>query len=269
MKDRSAFFAALRGGELFPHGFDVKQVAGLDAILDEAEKRSVSLFHVAAILGEAHHETGGKFQPVTENLNYSAKRLTQVWPSRFPTISSARPFEKNPQKLANAVYGGRLGNTASNDGWLFRGRGLAQITGRENYRKFGIENAPEEANTLPIAVRILFDGMIDGLFTGKKLADYDYLITRNPDVPGFKYYQSRAIVNGDTAKNGALIATHSKAFEAALRAAGYGEVRAVAAPAPSPAAPPEPPAAAAVNGKGGFLAVLGRILMALFGGGRK
>ncbi|MCY1745057.1 hypothetical protein [Ensifer sp. SL37] len=54
-------------------------------------------------------------QPVTENLYYSAERLTQVWPSRFPTIASAKPFARNPRKLANKVYGGRMGNTAPDD----------------------------------------------------------------------------------------------------------------------------------------------------------
>lgn len=74
---------------------------------------------------------------------------------------------------------------------------------------------------LTTALRILFDGMTNGTFTGKKLADYDYLITRSPDVPGYRYYQSRAIINDDVAANGAHIATYAKAFERALTAAGY------------------------------------------------
>ncbi|KSV77532.1 hypothetical protein [Sinorhizobium sp. Sb3] len=73
--------------------------------------------------------------------HYSAERLTQVWPSRFPAIASARPFARDPRKLANRVYGGRMGNAAPDDGWRYRGRGLPQITGKENYAKFGIADA--------------------------------------------------------------------------------------------------------------------------------
>src|SRR5690606_11548962 len=71
-------------------------------------------------------------------------------------------------------------------------------------------------------------------FTGKKLADYDYLVTTNPAVPGYKYYASRAIVNGDTADNGAKIATYSQAFEKALGAAGYKAEKMVLGIAPEP-----------------------------------
>lgn len=75
------------------------------------------------------------FTRLTENLNYSAKRLTQVWPSRFPNLSSAAPYANNPKALANKVYGGRLGNVAPNDGFLYRGRGFIQLTGKANYVK--------------------------------------------------------------------------------------------------------------------------------------
>ena len=77
-------------------------------------------------------ETGG-LRSLEENLSYTAQRLTQVWPNRFPTIAAATPFAKNPQKLANSVYGGRLGNFKPDDGWTYRGSGLLQNTGRENF----------------------------------------------------------------------------------------------------------------------------------------
>lgn len=78
------------------------------------------------------HESG-EFRIKEENMNYTAKRMTQVWPKRFPTIQSALPYAKNPQKLANKVYGGRMGNDTINDGWLYRGGGSIQTTGKESY----------------------------------------------------------------------------------------------------------------------------------------
>lgn len=77
------------------------------------------------------------FVPIEENLNYSAKRLHEVWPSRFPTVSHARAYEWNPQKLAEYVYGSRMGNTEPGDGFRYRGRGFIQLTGRSNYRTYG------------------------------------------------------------------------------------------------------------------------------------
>jgi len=70
----------------------------------------------------------------TENLNYSAKRLMQVWPKRFPSLAAALPFQHNPIALANKTYNGRMGNRAgSNDGWTFRGRSPIQATGHDLY----------------------------------------------------------------------------------------------------------------------------------------
>lgn len=91
---------------------------------------------LAHFMAQVLHESGA-LSIIEESLRYSAKRMMQVWPSRFPTLESAQPFALNPQALANKVYGGRMGNTGPNDGWLFIGRGLLQITGRESYERYG------------------------------------------------------------------------------------------------------------------------------------
>lgn len=112
-------------------------------------------------LARIGHESGG-LTVVEENLNYSAQRLTQVWPSRFPTLDSAQPFANNPQALANKVYANRMGNGApdSGDGWDYRGRGYIQITGRDGYRSVGgvigidLVNNPGLAATPADALRV-------------------------------------------------------------------------------------------------------------------
>jgi len=71
----------------------------------------------------------------TENLSYSASRLTEVWPRRFPSLAAAAPYAHNPQGLAEKVYGGRMGNSKPGDGWKFRGRFPIQATGAEMYKK--------------------------------------------------------------------------------------------------------------------------------------
>lgn len=90
---------------------------------------------MAAFLAQVAHESA-ETTILTENLSYTAKRLMQVWPNRFPTEQSAQIYAKNPEKLANFVYAGRggNGNAASGDGWRYRGRGLFQLTTKENYQ---------------------------------------------------------------------------------------------------------------------------------------
>jgi putative chitinase len=90
---------------------------------------------LAHIMAQISHECGAGHD-VIENLNYSAQRMTQVWPSRFRTVADAEPYAHNPQALANKVYNGRMGNQiGSDDGWNFRGRGASQTTGRDGYER--------------------------------------------------------------------------------------------------------------------------------------
>lgn len=91
---------------------------------------------VAAFIAQLMVESA-ELTRVAENLNYSAARLREVWPKRFPDNYTAIKYANNPAGLANYVYANRLGNSneASGDGWRFRGRGPIQTTGRANYRR--------------------------------------------------------------------------------------------------------------------------------------
>jgi putative chitinase len=97
---------------------------------------SESALRIAHFMAQILHESGGCTIQF-ENLNYSAARLPVVWPSRFQPKGPLNPDEyaHNPQKLANEVYGGRMGNINPEDGYTYRGRGLMQLTGKESYRQ--------------------------------------------------------------------------------------------------------------------------------------
>lgn len=91
---------------------------------------------LAGVLAHMAHETMG-FTKFVENMNYSAQRICEVWPSRFPTVASAQPYARNPEKLANRVYANRMGNgpPESGDGWRYRGGGGLQHTGKSEYER--------------------------------------------------------------------------------------------------------------------------------------
>lgn len=210
---------------------DPKQVNGVEAVLKECIKRGADIPQTAYILATAHGETGGRMQPARENMSYTAERIRQVWPSRFPSVAAAKPFERNPVALANKVYNGRMGNViGSNDGWLFRGNGIPQLTGRENHAKWGARLGinlllkPELMNDLSVSVRALVQPMLDGWATGLRLDRF---------VSGQRrdYTGARAVWGGvDAAKYAAL----ARAYEAALAASGY------TAPVSQPLAPAAP-----------------------------
>lgn len=103
------------------------------ATLDRYEILKTPL-RVAHFIAQVMHECGA-LTIEFENLNYSAGRLPQVWPTRFKPRGPLNPadYAGNPVKLANEVYGGRMGNTAPGDGFKYRGRGLLQLTGKESY----------------------------------------------------------------------------------------------------------------------------------------
>lgn len=116
----------------------------------EVKRQTLELFHdplcaameefgidtparVSGFLAQCAHESGN-FSAVRENLNYSADGLRKIFPRYFRDID-ANQYHRQPEKIANRVYSNRMGNgdEDSGDGWRFRGRGLIQLTGRDNY----------------------------------------------------------------------------------------------------------------------------------------
>jgi putative chitinase len=94
----------------------------------------------AAFIAQVAHESGG-FNFVKENLNYSAKGLRTTFKKYFADESTANAYAKQPAKIANRVYANRMGNgdEASGDGYKYCGRGLIQLTGKQNYTKFAAD----------------------------------------------------------------------------------------------------------------------------------
>ena len=90
----------------------------------------------ACFIGQCAHESGN-FKTLQENLNYSAEGLMKTWPSRFPTKEMADQYARQPAKIAGKVYNGRLGNTSEEEAAKYLGRGLIQLTGKENYANCG------------------------------------------------------------------------------------------------------------------------------------
>ena len=92
----------------------------------------------ATLIGQCAHESA-RFRTHFENLNYSAAGLWKVFRRHFASEAETHRFAHQPEKIANRVYANRIGNgsPASGDGWRFRGRGYLQLTGRDNYRRYG------------------------------------------------------------------------------------------------------------------------------------
>ncbi len=208
--DRAKFFATVRTS-LFDGRLSDAQFNGIEAILADWAPKPFDTRWLAYMLATTYHETGKTMCPVSENLNYSAQGLLATFPKYFNS-AQATAYARKPEKIANRVYADRMGNgdAVSGDGWRYRGRGLVQITGRDNYAKYGIADDPDKALDAMKAVEILYDGMINGRFTGKKLGDF-FTATAS-DWTG-----ARKIVNGTD--RAADIALYAKKFLAAIEAA--------------------------------------------------
>jgi putative chitinase len=118
---------------------------------------------LAHFFAQLHHESNLK--PISENLNYSAAGLLRIFPKYFNQITAA-DYARQPQRIANRVYANRMGNgnEASGDGWLFRGRGFIQLTGRDNYLRFSKDSRLPEIMTAPDLLLNEVNAMISALW---------------------------------------------------------------------------------------------------------
>lgn len=223
--NRAAFYAELRKRDsgVFGTRLSESQVKGIEAILDEADRQKTPVTWLAYMLATAYHETARTMQPIAE-------------------------FGRGK--------GRKYGKPAGPYGKVYYGRGLVQLTWLDNYnrasREIGVDfvRQPERALEPALAVRIMFAGMEEGWFTGKKLADY---------LPG-DYVNARRIINGtDRAK---LIAGYAGSFQRALKAAGYGVAAEPVAPQPAPE--PQTPQEPSVPPRQNFLAALLDFILNLF-----
>jgi len=108
-------------------------VAVYDTLLDY----DINTIHrVAGFLAQTQHESQD-FNILRENLNYSSQSLRRVFKKYFPTVQLADSYARKPEQIANKVYANRMGNgnEESGDGWRFKGRGILQVTGKNNYTK--------------------------------------------------------------------------------------------------------------------------------------
>lgn len=199
MLDRKKFFDGVR--ERIDATLSQSQVDGLNTILDGMlPGQRTPIQSAAYMLATIFHETAGTFQPIHE-------------------YGSTAYFNK--RYGPSTKVGKSLGNTKAGDGARYAGRGYVQLTGRRNYRKFGIEDTPDDAMKPDVAFRILSEGMTGGSFTGKKLSDYI-------NASGADYVNARRIING-TDRAG-MVAGYAKSFEKILRSAMDKSSTAVASP---------------------------------------
>lgn len=208
--DHAKFFAAVRA-PLFGGRLSTNQVNGMEAILTEWEAKPFDTRWLAYMLATTFHESDNTMCAVSENLNYSASGLLATFPKYF-TSAQANVYSRQPERIANRAYASRMGNgdETSGDGWRYRGRGLVQITGHDNYAKYGIADNPDKALDPVKAVEILFDGMTNGRFTGRKLADFFSATVTD-------WVGARKIINGSDRAND--IAGYAKKFLAAIEGA--------------------------------------------------
>lgn len=199
--NRQAFFDSCRKGIMGPK-LDADEVSGAEAILDAMQGAPIS--HCAYALATAWHETAHSMQPISE---YGGNSYF----FRMYDPQGQRP------KLAKAN-----GNIHPGDGVRYRGRGLVQLTWRNNYRRLGnllgipLEDNPGLAMQPDIAARIMRQGMDDGLFTGRA---FGHFLPATGPADRSAFINARRIING--ADRAGLIADYALKFQDALKAGGW------------------------------------------------
>ena len=128
---------------------------------------------IAHFLSQCGHESGN-FKVVNENLNYGAKGLLGLFKKYFPTEAKALEYERKPEKIANLIYGGRMGNgpEASGEGFKFRGRGYIQLTGKDNYSAFDKVVAEDIVTTPDLVATKIHYFRQHGIGTHVRLTQY-------------------------------------------------------------------------------------------------
>jgi len=146
-------------------GIDPKWEAPLQAAFDKYDINTLK--RQAAFIGQCAHESAN-FKVLQENLNYSAEGLMKTWPSRFPTKEVADQYARQPAKIAGKVYNGRLGNTSEEEASKYLGRGLIQLTGKENYERCGLAIGADLLSDPDLLLDPRYAAMSAGWFWNKK-----------------------------------------------------------------------------------------------------
>jgi putative chitinase len=146
-------------------GIDPKWEEPLQAAFDKYDINTLK--RQAAFIGQCAHESGN-FKTLQENLNYSAEGLMKTWPSRFPNLEYAANYARNAAKIAGKVYNGRLGNTSEEEAAKYLGRGLIQLTGKENYERCGLAIGVDLLSNPDLLLDPRYAAMSAGWFWNKK-----------------------------------------------------------------------------------------------------
>jgi putative chitinase len=146
-------------------GIDPKWEEPLQAAFDKYDINTPK--RQAAFIGQCSHESAN-FKILQENLNYSAEGLMKTWPTRFPTKEVADQYARQPAKIAGKVYNGRLGNTSEEEASKYLGRGLIQLTGKENYERCGLAIGVDLLSNPDLLLDPRYAAMSAGWFWNKK-----------------------------------------------------------------------------------------------------
>lgn len=198
MINREDFYKCYR--RLFIDKLKEGQVNGFEAIFDYYEQGNYDGLGLPYVLATAYHETGGTMEPVREGFANSDEEAIRIVTRMYQQGRISRNYATPDPETGKSYFG----------------RGLVQITHKDNYLRLGkaidvdLVNNPDLALDLNTAVKILIVGMHKGLFTGQKIADY--IDTKKKD-----HYKARRIING--LDRAALIAGYAERFEQCLKEA--------------------------------------------------